>query len=308
MKCNPGFRLLGPLVLLAAAAQPLSAQVVTETYDGGMLTKGTLTRTSEYRAQNNFTANGFNYSVILNPLHPVFQDDPTANYMSILNGQNTNPTGMKVLKFGDVWDFPTMTVGGPDYSLSKGAIDVRRYTAEAGGGGFGLDFWADYHPMGTDPSQRNGGVGDMHWIQVINDNWNISDPNMAKQGPGKSEMIVDVDVDPPDTAPYYDAGLHPGTADNTFFFDGPRRPKSGVNGQSFFWDAELFVAKEVLQPTFMADGSVMTKGKIQIYDGVRYGFVAITPELSPGIHLLLLGGGLFVFLRLRRIRPVAQRK
>jgi hypothetical protein len=306
MKCIPSLRLLASVLLVALAA-PLSAQVVTETYDGGMLMKGALTRTSEYRAQTSFSANGFNYSVILNPLHPIFQDDPTANYMSILNGQNTNPTGMKVLKFGDVWDFPIMTEMGPDYSLSKGAIEVRRYTAEATGGGFGLDFWVDYHPMGADPNQRTGNVGDMHWIQVINDNWNISDPNMANRGPGKPEMIVDVDVDPPDTAPYYDGGNHPGAADNTYFFDGPRRPQSQVNGQGYFWNAELFVAKEVLRPTFTADGSVMTKGKIQIYDGVRYGFIAITPELSPSVHLLLLGSGFFIFVRLRRIRSAAQK-
>ncbi|MCW3099000.1 MAG: hypothetical protein JWL77_4618 [Chthonomonadaceae bacterium] len=288
------------LLLGGLLARPAQAQVVTETYDSAALNGLGVATTSQYRAVNGFTANGFTYGVGVNPLHPTFQDDPSVNFINTLNNQVTNPAG-KNLTFGAVYDFSTVSGGGPDYSLSNGSLNVRRYTAEAGGGTFGCDFWVDYKPSAiarngiTDPN----GAG-MHWIQVITDNWNISDPVAANQGPGRPENIVDVDITPPQGDPYYDSGPTPGTANTSFFFDGPRRLQAGVTGAPYFWNAELFVVKEVLAPTFDGAGDVTAKGKIQIYDGVKYGFVAATPEPGVIAYLLLFSGGGAALLRARR--------
>ena len=308
MKRLMPLRFFAALLLGGLATLPVNAQVVTENYNGAVLSnpKTGLMPTSTYRAANSFSANGFNYSVVLQPLHPLFQDDPTANFLSTLTNQATNPAG-KLLTFGDVYNFSTVSGGGPDYSLSNGSIEVRRYTAEASGGSFGLDFWADYKPSAA----PRGGVTDpngasMHWIQVINDNWNISDPMMANRGPGKPENIVDVDITPPQGDPYYDNG---GAANNAFFLDTPRRPQGGVTGGTYFWNAELFVVKDALAPTFnMMTGDVTQKGTIQIYDGVRYGFIATTPEFSVIVDIVLLGGGAFaVFWYRRRLSANANR-
>lgn len=314
MKRNRRIGFLASVVLSGLLGQAAHAQVVIESYTNGVLVApkaGCPNSTSQYRTVNGFTAAGFTYSVEVNPLHPTNQNDPTANYLAILNAQRTNPAGTARtdLTFGDVWDFPTVSGGGPDYSLSNGSIKVRRYTAEAAAGRFGVDFWADYVPSAvprggiTDPSGAS-----MHWIQIIKDNWNISAPNLANRGPGKPENIVDVTTEDPNTVPatppqgdpYYDNG---GCADSSFFFDGPRRLQAQVTGAPYNWNAELFVVKEVLQPTFnAADGKVVTKGKIQIYDGVNYGFVAQTPEPGAVAYLIMFSAGAMFCLRLRRTR------
>jgi hypothetical protein len=282
--------------------QRVQAQVVTETYNNAALPNGG--GVSRYQGINGFTANGFTYGVTLTPMHPAFTATPSANFLATLTGQKTTPAG-KDLTFGAVYDFATVSGGGADYSLSNGSLDVRKYTAEAAGGGFGADFYVDYKPSAvpragiTDPS----GAG-MHWIQVINDNWNISDPLVANQGPGKLENIVDVDITPAQGDPYYDSGPNPGAANGSYFFDAPRRPQAGVTGAPYFWNAELFVVKEVLAPTFNGLGDVTAKGKIQIYDGVQYGFLAATPEPGTFAYLLVVSGGGVTLLRFRRRRGV----
>lgn len=298
--------LLVAAVLAGASLQSARAQVVVENYPNaavnfnGGITAAKLgpnnSSAGNYNAISYFTVGGNVWSVTLNPLHPTLQDDPTNNWTTVLNGQTatvTTPAGNKNYTYGQLYDFPTANSVPVDYSLSNGALNVRTYATFASPANdlFGIDFHVQYAPTSPpDPPSANN----IHWIQVLTDNWKLSG------GPGTLDNKVDLAA-ANQSDPYYDTNA---VGDSTFLFDEPRRNISGLAGYvggPITFNFETFLVKEVLTPTYNADGTINTKGKVQVYDGVRYGFTAQTPE--PGsvtLFITMTGSGVVIFRRRRR--------
>ena len=294
------------VALLGASLQIAQAQVVVENYpnapvvfNGGILANAKLgpnnSSAGNYNAISYFNVGGKDWSVSLLPLHPTDQPNPTANWTNILNGQSatvTTPAGPKNYTYGQLYDFPTANGVPVDYTLSNGALNVRTYATFANipNDLFGIDFHVQYNPTvpPDSPSAPN-----IHWIQTLNDNWNLSG------APGTLDKKVDVPAGQAD--PYYDTQ---GVADSTFLFDEPRRNISGLAGYSgppIVFNFETFLVKEVAVPTYNPDGTINTKGKVQVYDGVNYGFIAQTPEPgSVALFITLTGSGLVIFRKRRR--------
>jgi hypothetical protein len=116
----------------------------------------------------------------------------------------------------------------------------------------GAIFDVEYRPTGTDPTNN------MHWIQVVSDNNNITAAAAGDRGPGKLENIVDVAADNRRN-PYYDIGT-PVVANSRNLYDFPKRPDVEFNNN---WIAALFL---VSGPT--------TPGKVTIYNdsGILWGW------------------------------------
>lgn len=297
--------LFAALALLGASFQIAQAQVVVENYPNApVVFNGGLTgpklgphnsSAGNYNPISYFTVAGKVWSVSLNPLHPADQANPTTNWTTVLNGQNANvttPAGPKNYTYGQLYDFPIANSVPVDYSLSNGALNVRTYATFASPADdlFGIDFHVQYNP--TVPPDSPAGAN-IHWIQVLKNNWNLSG------APGTPDNKVDVAANLAN--PYYDTQ---GLSDSTFLFDEPRRNISdlvGYVGAPITFDFETFLVKEVAAPVYNPDGTINTKGKVQVYDGVRYGFIAQTPE--PGSVMLFIAvasSGAVVFRKRRR--------
>ncbi len=97
-------------------------------------------------------------------------------------------------------------------------------------------------------------AGNVHWVQVIADNYNISD----NPGYGNAENIID---NLGNAAPYYDVE---GAANSTNFFDSPIRDNEANLNESDWWLADLF----------LATGPAGNKpGQVVLYNsGVQYGW------------------------------------
>ncbi len=273
--------LLAAVTMVAASFHVAQAQVVVENYPNapvvfnGGLTAGKLgpnnSSAGNYNPVSYFTVGAATWSVSLKPSHPTDQNDPTGNWTTVLNGQNATvatPAGAKNYTYGQLYDFPIVNSVPADYGLSNGALNVRTYAtfASVPNDLFGIDFHVQYNPTTPDPPS----AANVHWIQVLKDNWNLGG------APGTPENTVDVPANLPN--PYYDTSF---VGDSTFLFDEPRRNITGLagySGPSITFDFETFLVKEVLVPTYNVDGTINSKGKVQVYDGVNYGFVAAVPE------------------------------
>jgi hypothetical protein len=179
---------------------------------------------------------GIAYLDPLAPVNPLAREALYFNFFNVLNRQYPTVKG---------WNF----VGDPR-RFSNNSLRVHTYDAEGRPNLVGAIFDVEYRPAGTDP--RNN----MHWIQVVSDNNNITAPNAADRGPGKLENIVDVKAGKP--YPYYDGG---GAAANSRnLYDFPKRPDVEFNNS---WIAALFL---VSGPT--------TPGRVTIYNdsGILWGW------------------------------------
>lgn len=166
----------------------------------------------------------------------------------------------------------------------QGAFNVNTYQA-VGGASVGANFNLTYKPTGTDPG-ANGNYANLHWIQRVFDNFNITAPNPANRGFGKPEDVIDNDPNNP-ALPYYDGliknakGMLVPFSIVPNFEDASRR--AAMPGIT--WSAELFLVKD--------DGKVNGKEELTVYDGVSWGWRTVVPEpatvLISGIGLLLLG-------------------
>jgi hypothetical protein len=160
--------------------------------------------------------------------------------------------------FGGGWSFVT---AGAD--LAADSILVTAYDV-FGGDFVGHDgFNGVTRPRGVAVRvpDAKAPAGDVHWVQVIRDNHNITD----NAGHGNDEHIVDTASPAAGAAahrsPYYDDG---GAADSRNFFDFARRLDEA---SPHYWIADLHL---VTGPAPTAPGEVT------IYNGFRYGWANFT--------------------------------
>lgn len=152
--------------------------------------------------------------------------------------------------------------------LTDNSLKIRTYDAIHNATRQGVQFHVEYVPGQGDP------VSNVHWVQVVRDNWNITAADPDDRGPGKDELVVDLASSA--TSPYYDDGF---AADGSEFYDRPWRDPA----QTMFWEAELFLA---VGP---APGS---PGLVTLYrPGIHWGWettVEVIP--APGAFSLLAMG------------------
>lgn len=192
--------------------------------------------------------------------------------------------------------YPTYSIAGFGNSLNLD-FNITKYVAINDGTSAGADLVIDYAP-------QEGAVvpANLHWIQVVIDNWNISGINgadlTAATGIGKPENIVD-NVGVP--SPYYDI-FNPGdpNAFNTtppHFEDSSRRGEPTKDNPTITWTADLFLVSD--------PGTKM----MTIYNGVEWGWQATfaagsnkAPEPETLAIFLPALFGLVIMLRWRKRR------
>jgi hypothetical protein len=184
----------------------------------------------------------------------------------------TNPMASTQVDFANVLAkaFPKYTFNyfaadkKTDLSLPADSLVVKSYDVESPDA-IAEDFYVGYN--GRTPSG-----GDVHWIQVIKDNWSV------KGLPYSTDNLVDNNGG---TSPYYDSAfLGAGsfaTPDDAFLYDQPSRKALDLpdnwNGTTIFWTAEAYLVQQM--------GPNDKGGQIvNIYDGVRWGW-QITKAAAP---------------------------
>jgi hypothetical protein len=294
MKRLPWRSLLCTLALFCVALSPAQTQVLTFNYNGPFVAPSGNQVTGTYAPLTGFTtAGGKSYVMTANPFQVAFQDDPSATFLNILTNQpssivaNGNP-----LTFGALYDFTTA-----GKNLNNGDLVVWSYAEHVAGATnrFGQNFFI----------QNKGGAisgAKVHWIQTVVNNWK------SLTVPGTPDSRVDT---PSTTTPYYDKGAD---ATSVYLFDDPARDNGNLldgynDAKPIFFNFETFLVNENSTYTLNGDNTVKTKGSIDLYDGVRWGFILGTPE--PGVTTLLsvsitLLPGLLI-LRVRSKRRTARR-
>ncbi|USN99925.1 MAG: PEP-CTERM sorting domain-containing protein [Phycisphaeraceae bacterium] len=163
------------------------------------------------------------------------------------------------------------------HMLSDNSLKVHTYDALHNVDLQGVQLHIEYVPGQGDPTSN------VHWIQVVNDNWNITAPNAADRGPGHNERVVDLHSTA--TSPYYDDGF---AADGREFYDRPWRDPA----QTMFWQAELFLA---VGP---AAGS---PGLVTLYrPGLQWGWVTTVETVPAPGTMGLIAAGVFACVRRRK--------
>ena len=167
-----------------------------------------------------------------------------------------NATNTATLKADLAAQFSAYTIAGFGASLNLN-FNVTKYAAFNNGSSGGASMVVDY-------TAQDGAVlpANLHWIQVVTDNYNISGINgadlSAAKGLGKPENIVD---NVGSVSPYYDldAKGNPDFAVPPHFEDGPSRPEPTKANPTITWNATLFLVSD--------NNKAMT-----VYDGVNYGW------------------------------------
>lgn len=291
MKRNPSLiQTIGrPLILLALLLTGLatvSAAVLKEDYPGASFgTAGGNTAEGTYTPTTTFTVGGTLYTMSDNPNRPTFQDDPSSTFMNLLLNQTSSLIANGTnLTFGALYNF---NVTGKD--LTTNDLVVKSYAT---------------HVANTDPTtnrfdesfyvQNAGGTisgTNVHWIQALVDNWKLN------TAPGTADSKIDNGGPGAQADPYYDTG---GDASSSYLFDDPNRRTALVNGTSVYFNFETFLVYQNSTYTLNDDGTVKTKGSVDIYDGVLWGFTLV-PE--PGTaSLLILGLGAWALRRRSQAR------
>jgi hypothetical protein len=157
---------------------------------------------------------------------------------------------------------PAYTIGAYGGSLDLDFI-ITHYGAYNAPPVHGANFYVDYK------AQQGAVLPDnLHWIQVVTDNFNISGVNgsdfNAPKGLGQPESIIDALNTP--NQPYYDANA---AANNPPFASSPpsfrdfssRFPEPNAAHPRIDWTAELFLVSD-------PGTKVMT-----VYNGVQWGWV-----------------------------------
>lgn len=165
------------------------------------------------------------------------------------------------------------------HTLSDNSMKIRTYDAVHNATKQGVEFHVQYVPGEGDP------VDNIHWIQVVRNNWNITAADPADRGPGNAELVVDNPFSTGNRSPYYDDG---GAANSRHFYDFPGRGPE----ETMFWEAELFLA---------VGPAADSPGLITLYrPGISWGWettVEVIP--TPGVMTLMALGGLTAARRRR---------
>ncbi len=182
---------------------------------------------------------------------------PTVNYMVGGNPwvNATNPVTPTYLNGISAADFSILTAAFPgsagykyqSSTLAPNSLSVQTYAALGSATSVGCDFYVTYTPNGNDPTTN------VHWIQIIDDNYNITN----NPGYGNKENRVDNPYSPGGRSPYYDDG---GAATSTAFYDVPTRNNPG---QKDTWMADLYL---------VSGPAAGTPGNIIIYGGIQWGW------------------------------------
>jgi hypothetical protein len=237
-------------VCLAPAAQSTTFVVPGRAPDGTIVPRiGRVSSTATYQPISIWNMGGGNFDVAFTfPLVPVavtFPADtngPPINFRTVLGrpwggyiGTPVAPVTWTYASFADALPNEALNVtayqvyAGPNYVGIRSDPTRNGFTS-----GFAVQ--APENPPGIAP-------GTAHWVQVIADNYNISN----NPGFGNPENILDNGgvnfggggAMPPVTSPYYDAV---GAAGATSFYDAPRRDNQANLNQSNWWLADLFLA------------------------------------------------------------------
>src|SRR5688572_28612715 len=136
-----------------------------------------------------YTVGNDAWRVTIRPDPPVYLRSIGDAALGILQGEFTGAAG---------WTYASAAM-----ELSDDSLVVRRYAARHIGASVGADFFVEYVPQGTDPT-------DVHWIQIVTNNHRLG------AGHGTPENRVDHLVA---GSPYYD---HGGLAGPRFLLDRPR--------------------------------------------------------------------------------------
>lgn len=173
---------------------------------------------------------------------------------------------------------------------------ITDYEALNNGTRGGADFVVDF----TNNNPAVALPANLHWIQIVQDNWNITGVDggdlSAPMGLGNHENVVDAPKTP--NSAYYDVSSNtPPNAFNTnppHFEDGSGRGEPTKANPVITWNAELWLVSD---PN--------NNGQFTIYNGVEWGwatYLASVPEPTTWM-MLIMGVGL-IGVALRR-RPLA---
>ena len=232
-------------------------------------------------------------------------------------GQGKCKTTLKPAKVLDLGPGSPQNIGllFTDLALQRPA-----YTIGAFGGSLDLDFIITHYgaynvaPLSganfyVDYKAQQGAVlpDNLHWIQVVTDNFNISGINggdlNAPKGPGNPESIIDALNTP--NQPYYDvnaaANKPPfGSSPPTFRDFSGRFPEPDATHPEIDWTAQLFLVSD-------PGTKVMT-----VYNGVQWGWVTqysadgnFAPIPDPAGWALMMTGLGLAGAALRRGRTAA---
>lgn len=193
----------------------------------GVAMPGTNNLVQVYRTANGFGFTFLDPPVPTNPLN--VGDQPYYNFFNVLNRS-----------FGT---FNGWNITGNAQALSAGSIQVHTYSAVGTATRVGAQFDVQYVPGAKDPAAN------MHWIQVVSDNHNITN----NPGHGNLENVVDLAGDNTRT-PYYDTGT-PVVANSRNLIDTPGR--TDVE-QSHNWQAALFLVSGPNAPGTAANPATIT--------------------------------------------------
>ena len=236
-------------VCLAPGPQSTKFAVPVRAPDGSLTTVvARVTSTGVYQPISIWNMGGGNFDIAFTmPLVPVAvtygpqTNNPPVNYQAVLN----RPWGGYVgAGAAGQWTYAVAVNPLPAQSL-----DVTAYQVYAGPNFVGIAGAAQANGFSSGfavqaPANLPGiPAGTAHWVQVIADNFNISN----NPGFGNPENILDnggvnfgnVAPMPPVTSPYYDAL---GAADGTSFYDAPRRNNQANLAQSNWWIGDVFLA------------------------------------------------------------------
>ncbi len=188
---------------------------------------------------------------------------------------------------------------GPSLDINFNITDYEAVNNGVIGGG---QLVVDYTP-------QQGAVlpANLHWIQIVTDNYNITGVNganlKAPKGPGKPENVVDATGS---ATPYYDVAAAAGgfgakfNATPPHFEDFSSRLEPTAANPTINWNADLFLVSD--------NG----KKGVTVYDAVEWGWVSqYMPKVGaipePDVWaVMLLGFGLTgAMMRRRRLRASA---
>jgi hypothetical protein len=174
-------------------------------------------------------------------------------------------------------DLTAQKSGGPGYGVTAYGdplainFNITDYQAINDGSTGGGVLVVDYTP-------QRGFVapGGLHWVQIVQDNWNITGVNganlSAPTGRGKPENVVDA---PGVTSPFYDdasaAAASPFNTNPPHFEDYSRRPEPNAANPLNTWNALLYLVSD--------DG----EGNLTVYDGVEWGWETRYAPLRAGV-------------------------
>jgi len=225
---------------LALAPAALAVPLTTDYTPGSALfTQGNGVQVRSFYGEHvpgvDYTVGDDAWRVTIRPDPPVYLGSISDAGFGILQGEFMEAAG---------WTYASAAM-----ELSDDSLVVRTYAARHIGASVGADFFVEYVPHGTDPT-------DVHWIQIVTNNHRLGAAH------GTPENRVDHLFA---GSPYYD---HGGRAGPRFLRDSPRRE----DNRAHEWTAELYLVTG--PPVVLQPGGVRrpTPGLVTFLGGIQWGW------------------------------------